>query len=228
MSRPARTRCSSSRPGSRRCRRSSSWHAASRARSTGGHFDWAGPARDGPRCRRADDQAGLDRRHDPHRRDMPGPGLRGTDRRELRHRSLRRASPAAAAARGHRRGRRWLVHACSGRLSVSVSRLSPISSRRRPAAIRRKLFPAVASTLRRYRGRSPGAWTVPSPPSRRASTISSAGPVPRAGMPGDDAIRPAQLHACRAAVHASPASTWRHTRSPPRTGGRGGDSGPSP
>ena len=46
---------------------------------------------------------------------------------------------------------------------------------------RRRLFPAVASTLLRYRGRSPGAWTARSPASRRPSTTSSAGPAPHAG-----------------------------------------------
>ena len=73
-------------------------------------------------------------------------------------------------------GSRW-----RGRPSASASRRSPISSRRRPVTGRRRRSPAVASRLPRYRGRSPGAWTARCPPSRRASTISSAGAVPPAG-----------------------------------------------
>ena len=60
----------------------------------------------------------------------------------------------------------------------------------RPAG--RRPSPAVASTLPRYRGRSPGAWTARSPALAPSLDDLIGGSCPACGHDGDDALRPAR------------------------------------
>ena len=180
-----------------RCRTSSSSSrpalaplpAAARAGASGGERRRRGPARlgrparDRPRCRRAHDPAGLDRRRDPHRRQLPRPGLPGADRREFRHRrtissTIGRGGRAASPKRPTRAGSRLAGAAVRFRIPTVADLLVAADARlcrRRPSADRCIDAPEMSAGTRP----APGPRSVL--PSRPASTISSAGTAPRAG-----------------------------------------------